>query len=105
MTSATSTLAIGVDSRSGQANVKGMRTELDKLTRAGENADKQTTLLSRSLAGVGGVIAGIGVANGLTTLTRDLAELQGINSRLTNLTGDLAGQQNFLRETAAAIPI
>jgi len=95
-----SRLRIAVDSRGAERNVRSMDRALDGLTGAGREAATQTALLDKSLKRAGAAAAGFAAAFGAGRITSDLATLQGINSRLSALTGDLASQQKFLKTTA-----
>lgn len=94
-----SDLTITIRSAGAVRQAKAVNRELDRMDVAGEQASRRADIVSRSLRGLGTAAAGYVSIAGLSTITRDLGEIQGINSRLSALTGDLAGQQEFLRRT------
>ncbi len=93
-------LGVSVDTRGARTSVRGLRTDLDRLTDSGERASAQSAILSRTLAAAGATLAAYASAQSISTLVRDAAQLEGINSRIASLTGDLASSQDFLRASA-----
>jgi len=100
MTEQVSKLRVEIDSRNERQKVRALRGDLDTLTASGDKATAQMSILSRSLGVAAGAFAAATAGFGVGQIVRDLSSLEQINSRIGNLTGDLANQQRFLRDTA-----
>lgn len=90
-----SRLTLAVDSSRAKANADKLTNSLDKTTLAGERTAKaaKATAAAFKFIAAAAAISAVSVVN-------DLRKIQSVNVRLAGLTGDLAGQQKFLSDTA-----
>ena len=103
MTDQITRLGISVDTKNARPAVRGLRTDLDRLTTSGEKASAQSAILTRTLAVAGTTLAAYAGSQSVGKLVADASRLESINSRIGNLTGDLASSQKFLTESAAEL--
>lgn len=97
------TYRIGFDSRSASQRAKAFRRELELTERSTERLDRQTGLLGASYRQLSGALIGVAGVAGFSKVVRDVSTLENINARLATLTGNLAGEQDFLRRTAVEL--